>query len=177
MRIVMIRHGDPDYTNDTLTEKGRREAVALAKFLRDMPVKEFYCSPLGRARDTAAPTLSVTGRRAQILDWLREFPGYIIDRETGKGRIPWDLIPEEWTKMPLMYDKDKWYDAEIFSGGDVKEVYLHVCSELDGFLADHGYVRDGACYKAVIPNHDTIVFFCHFGIQCVILSHLLGISA
>lgn len=24
MRILFIRHGDPDYVNDTLTEKGRR---------------------------------------------------------------------------------------------------------------------------------------------------------
>lgn len=25
MRIFIVRHGDPDYENDTLTEKGRRE--------------------------------------------------------------------------------------------------------------------------------------------------------
>jgi probable phosphoglycerate mutase len=25
-------------------------------------------------------------------------------------------------------------------------------------------------------NNDTIVFFCHFGIECVLLSHLLNIS-
>lgn len=31
MRILLIRHGDPDYVNDTLTEKGRREAALLAK--------------------------------------------------------------------------------------------------------------------------------------------------
>lgn len=31
MRILLIRHGDPDYENDTLTEKGCREAELLAK--------------------------------------------------------------------------------------------------------------------------------------------------
>ena len=31
MRILLIRHGDPDYDNDTLTEKGRREAALLAE--------------------------------------------------------------------------------------------------------------------------------------------------
>ena len=31
MRILLIRHGDPDYEHDTLTEKGRREAELLAK--------------------------------------------------------------------------------------------------------------------------------------------------
>ncbi len=28
MRILLIRHGDPDYVNDTLTEKGRRGGTA-----------------------------------------------------------------------------------------------------------------------------------------------------
>lgn len=31
MRILLIRHGDPDYVNDTLTEKGRREGGTACK--------------------------------------------------------------------------------------------------------------------------------------------------
>ena len=31
MKIIFIRHGDPDYVNDSLTEKGIREAKLLAK--------------------------------------------------------------------------------------------------------------------------------------------------
>ena len=34
MRILIIRHGDPDYENDTLTEKGHREASLLAEKLK-----------------------------------------------------------------------------------------------------------------------------------------------
>ena len=34
MRILIIRHGDPDYTNDTLTEKGHKEASLLAEKLK-----------------------------------------------------------------------------------------------------------------------------------------------
>ena len=33
MRILIIRHGDPDYERDTLTEKGHREAQLLANRL------------------------------------------------------------------------------------------------------------------------------------------------
>ena len=33
MRILIIRHGDPDYEIDGLTEKGKREAALLAKRL------------------------------------------------------------------------------------------------------------------------------------------------
>lgn len=176
MQIMMIRHGEPDYANDTLTHKGRDEAIALAKYMRNIRVTKFYCSPLGRARDTAAPTLDITGRKAQILDWLMEFPGYIVNPENGRKRIPWDLMPSDWTKVPELYDKDKWINAEIIKSGNVGEVYKNVCCDFDDFLASYGYVREGACYKAVIPNHDTVVFFCHFGIQCVLLSHMLGIS-
>ena len=53
MRILLIRHGDPDYVNDTLTEKGRREAALLAKRAVSMNMGECYKSPLGRAQDTA----------------------------------------------------------------------------------------------------------------------------
>ena len=31
MRLILIRHGDPDYEHDTLTSKGRREAALLAE--------------------------------------------------------------------------------------------------------------------------------------------------
>ena len=31
MKILIIRHGDPDYENDTLTEHGRLEAEYLAE--------------------------------------------------------------------------------------------------------------------------------------------------
>ena len=47
---------------------------------------------------------------------------------------------------------------------------------LDELLAKHGYVREGNCYRAVRPNEDTIALFCHFGVECVMLGHLLGIS-
>ena len=37
-------------------------------------------------------------------------------------------------------------------------------------------MRDGKYYKAENANSDTIVLFCHFGLECVLLSHLLNVS-
>ena len=51
-----------------------------------------------------------------------------------------------------------------------------VYAGLDSLLAKHGYVRNGNCYDAVKPNNDTIALFCHFGVGCVMLGHILGIS-
>lgn len=46
MRILLIRHGDPDYEHDTLTEKGRREAELLAKRASSLAMGSCYQSPL-----------------------------------------------------------------------------------------------------------------------------------
>ena len=53
MRLLFIRHGDPDYVHDTLTEKGHREAALLAKRAKELELGECYASPLGRAQATA----------------------------------------------------------------------------------------------------------------------------
>ena len=58
----------------------------------------------------------------------------------------------------------------------MREEYEWVTGELDRLLERHGYVREGNYYRVREANTDTIVFFCHFGLGCVLLSHLLGIS-
>ena len=57
MKLLIIRHGDPDYEHDDLTEVGKREAQCLAARIAPMKVREYFVSPLGRAKATAAPTL------------------------------------------------------------------------------------------------------------------------
>ena len=54
MNLIFIRHAEPDYTIDSLTEKGFREAEMLANRTKDWNVDEVYVSPLGRAQDTAS---------------------------------------------------------------------------------------------------------------------------
>ena len=73
MRLLFIRHGDPDYTHDTLTEQGIREAKALARLIPSLGVGGCYVSPLGRARKTAQLALEGTGIIPVEKDWLQEF--------------------------------------------------------------------------------------------------------
>ena len=40
MRIVIIRHGEPDNPNQTLTKKGFEEVAALHDFYKDYPFDE-----------------------------------------------------------------------------------------------------------------------------------------
>ena len=60
--------------------------------------------------------------------------------------------------------------------GHVKELYDQVAAGLDEILARHGYVREGNYYRIAQGNTDTVALFCHFGVECVMLSHLLHIS-
>ncbi len=177
MKLLLIRHGDPDYDNDTLTEKGEREAKLLADRIAGLDVKEYYCSPLGRARKTASYTLERAGRTAVICDWLREFDTVLVrDPETSKKRLAWDQLPAMWTNVREFYNKDEWVNVPMMKAENMAEAVYHVTSSFDKVLSEHGYNRHGNYYLAEKANSDTLVFFCHFGVSCVITGHLLGIS-
>ncbi len=176
MKLIIIRHADPDYSIDSLTEKGWKEAEFLSDRISKMDVKEFYVSPLGRAKDTASVTLRKMKREAKVLPWLREFHARIKDEETGEERITWDWLPSSWTVVDEFYDKHGWHKVPVFQAGNVLEEAKAVYTGLDELLKDHGYEREGNIYRAVCSNNDTIVLFCHFGVECVMLGHLLGIS-
>lgn len=176
MKLVVIRHGDPNYKIDSLTETGWIEAELLSEKLKSMDIKAFYCSPLGRAIDTSRATLEKTGRTAEILPWLCEFKGRIQKPYEEKPSITWNWRPEVWSQTPEYYSRELWHTLPPFAGSNAKEQYDLVCKGLDDLLAQHGYERNGNIYRAVSSNMDTIVLFCHFGVECVILSHLFNVS-
>ena len=176
MRLLIIRHGDPDYIHDSLTATGRTEAALLAGYLKDVPIDYAYVSPLGRAQLTARPTLDAKGLEATTLEWLREFEPKVRHKANPLALgCAWDWWPEEWTEHDIFYT-DHWFDDPAMVDAGVKEEYLAVCAGLDDLLAAHGYVRSGRIYEVAAANHDTLALFCHYGLGCVILSHLLGVS-
>jgi broad specificity phosphatase PhoE len=176
MKLIIVRHGDPDYSIDSLTEKGWREAELLSGRFLSKEIKEFYVSPLGRARDTASITLRKLNREGKVMPWLREFHAPVIDESTGEESIPWDMLPGDWTGIEEYYDKGLWHTVPTMQSGKVMEEARCVNAGLDDILKIHGYEREGNYYRAVRANNDTIVLFCHFGVECILLGHLLGIS-
>ena len=176
MKILIIRHGEPDYSIDSLTEKGWREAKLLADRLGGMKIDDMYVSPLGRARDTAKPTLEKMGRNAAVLPWLEEFRGKIVNPNTAEERIPWNLAPQYWTKQPELYDGDKWREHALFRAGDVGKIYDETAEGMDALLKKYGYVRDGGIYRCEKNDDTTIVLFCHFALGMTILAHMMHIS-
>ena len=175
MKLLIIRHGDPDYVNDTLTEVGKIEAELLAKWLTPRTIDKIYVSPLGRAKATAEYTMKAKGMEATVCDWLREFPAKVTKPNRGDS-VAWDWLPADWTKIEEFFSRTDWSSVPAMKDADVPAIYANVIKNFDALLAEHGYVREGNAYRVTKANEDTIAFFCHFGLESVLLSHLLNIS-
>ncbi len=174
MKLLIVRHGDPDYVNDSLTETGKREAELLSERMKNVKADACFCSPLGRAKQTAEPCLKMMNMEAEELLWLREFAPKVQRPE--KLGVAWDWVPSDWMNMPYAFDQDRWTEYPAFQDAKVKEEIDWIYSEFDRFLSEHGYKKEGKLFRALAPNNDTIVFFCHFGLECVLLSYLLNLS-
>lgn len=177
MRLLLVRHAEPDYTRDSLTEKGWREAELLSRrLIRLEGVEGWYTSPLGRAKDTASRTLEKLGIGAEELPWLQEFRGQARDPETGKPRIAWDFPPRAVAACPDLLRADRWLDTPWFDGTNARAVWEETAEGLDALLARHGYHRDGTVYRCDNNRRGVIVCFCHFGIAMAMCGRLMGIS-
>ncbi len=178
MRILIARHADPDYAVDGLTEVGKREAELLSHRLVKENISKVYCSIYGRARMTVAPTLEKLGLEAEYCEWLREFDYAKVDApmHPHTENAPWDQLPEFMAENEDLYNRDLWHQNDLIKNSRVYECYQEVCREFDQMMAKHGYVREGINYKAVAPNHDTVLLVCHYGVESVLLSHIMNCS-
>lgn len=178
MKIMIIRHGDPDYPNNTLTDVGFIEAEALGEYYRNYDFKKVFCSPLNRAKYTCDGLIKYNkfnNKDVLIKDWLQEFV-YPIDEPVLKVRKnSWDFYPDYFTNNKNLYNNDTYLNDSIFANSVVKEKYNEVISNFDEILKEEGYSRENGYYRVTKVNRDTIVFVCHLGMMNVLLSHLLNI--
>lgn len=176
MKLIFIRHGEPDYDIDSLTEKGWREAELLSQRAIKWKVTDFYCSPLGRARDTASCTLKKINREAETFEWLREFKAPIWDEMMQRRKVPWDFYPEFMNAHPELFHLEDWTKNKVMTEGNVGEQYQWVCEGIDKLLTKYGYIREGYRYRTseATQKDAVIVFFCHLGVTCAIMSHLIN---
>ena len=177
MKLLFIRHADPDYKKDSLTETGFWEAELLAARIAPMDIAGYYVSPLGRAKATIAPVLKSTGRYAVECPWLKEFEPHIPRPDTnGRMKVAWDWLPQDWLNDSRFLSVSKWRENEWFTRYHVGEAYDEVTRAFDAVLSEKGYVRSGLLYEARRPNTETYAFFCHLGVTCVLMSHLMNVS-
>lgn len=173
MKILLIRHAEPDYENNTLTDKGFVEADYLSERLEYSNITHIYSSPLRRALLTAEPTSQKINKEINIREWLTEFEGEVLLDD--ERRIPWNMPPRIWLNEKDTFHIDGWRKSELYSSMDMIEKYDYVTKCFDGIMESHGAKRESILYKGV-NNDNVIALFCHFGVGMVLVSHLTGIS-
>ncbi|MDN5751529.1 MAG: histidine phosphatase family protein, partial [Pseudonocardia sp.] len=158
MQLVLVRHALPQHipaatgggpADPALTELGERQADRLVNVL-GADVAALYCSPMARARATAAPLAAAIGRDPEIVEDLREYdaesPEYVPVHEMAR------LDPPAWQRM---------LDGLLPAHVDVPAFTARVDAALERIVAAH-------------PGRATVVVVAHAGVAscstgCVLL--------
>ncbi len=181
MILYVIRHGDPIYDPDSLTEKGHAQADALAKRLAVNGLDRIFVSPMNRARQTAEPTCELLGITPTVLDWTseehtwREFTFHDPDLG-GKRNWCFHVQTTKYKTEENLALGERWYEAEPFCRTDARSGYERISRESDAFFASLGYRREGLVYRIERPSDERVAVFCHQGFGTMWLSHLLGVN-
>ncbi len=177
MRILIVRHGEPDYSNDCLTPTGVVQAKAAARLLAGEKIGAIYSSSCGRAMQTARETAMLHGLPIIVLDAMREirwgsldgnpipdngFPWTVAHRMAQHG---WDVTDPDWTQCPL------------FANNHVLPSVKKVAEGTDAWMASLGYDREGGLYVCRRPDAapETAALFCHAGAAVAVFSRMMNL--
>lgn len=173
MNLYIIRHGNPDYCRDCLTELGHRQAEAVAEELLSYDISEIYSSPYGRAVETASHFADKVGLEINIEPWAHEVEHY---GEDGRGGMTMavQMDPAFLRSPEVEAMGDGWAEHPAFGGREgVLEMVGKVERGADDLLARQGYVREGDRWRVERENRKNIALFCHAGMFLILAGHLL----
>ena len=145
--IVLIRHGQTTTNAQSLlvgrsdphlTELGRRQALALVPYLKD--VREVWVSPLARARETAA--LALADFDAHVKESFVE-----VDYGDLDGQPLSVISSEGWRAFEHQHEM-------AFGGGEsLADVDKRVHAELDALLDDESSLLHAPDRHLAIVSH------------------------
>lgn len=177
MLLYIIRHGDPDYTTDTLTERGILQAEAVGKRIFSSGITRIFSSPMGRAKMTAEPAARLLGLNPEIEDWTKEieyelktpYPDGIMKSIT---RLQNSTFREDGG-INLSYERA--YEAHGISQSRMNDAIKLIEENGNRFLEKLGYKYEGENYRIINPNEDRVALFCHAAFARAWISVLLRI--
>jgi probable phosphoglycerate mutase len=175
--IVLVRHGEPDWTpgggvavdDAGLTARGSAQAEVVAAALAARPFDALYASPLRRAQETAARVARAAGVPMHTVSDLAE----IGIQVGGLTQEEVDTYFRAATRRPLAHHWDGWPGGESF-----RDFHARVTTAAGGILARHGLVARGEAEFTVWtppPRRLRIGIVAHGGTNAVLLTHLLDI--
>lgn len=177
MLLYIIRHGDPIYSTDSLTEKGKLQAEAVGRRMADAKIDQIYSSPMGRARMTAEPACRLLGLDCHIEDWAHEI-GEEIKTTYPDGVIKTisrlqNTVFRENGNINLPYERT--CECTAISETRMDEAIRTIERNGNDFLERLGYRYENGVYRILRPNEDKVALFCHAAFGRAWLSILLHI--
>ena len=117
--IYLVQHGDKERSpgDPGLTELGRSQAAAAARWLRGTGLKVLYSSPLRRARETAEPIGQATGLAVHLDSRLRE-------RLNWDGTQAFDAFLAAWDRSTRDRDLVLGHGESSRSAGERLRLFL-----------------------------------------------------
>lgn len=177
MLLYIIRHGDPDYATDSLTELGKKQAEAVAKRLQRSNINAVYTSPMGRAIQTAEPTCRLLGLDYKIEPWAYELHG-----EEKTTYPEGDLISISNLQSTLLRENGemdipfpRMFECKALAQSKVEGEFNRIRDKGRDFLERLGYKEENGIYRIIKPNDDRVALFCHAICSRLWLSELLHI--
>jgi broad specificity phosphatase PhoE len=163
-QLLFVRHGQTELSyrdafcgliESPLTALGREQARRLAQRLRRERIDALYCSPQGRARETAQPIAEALGLPIQIRDALRE-----MDFGRWDGRTQAEIQAESPTMMAA-WDRGSWMIQP--PGGETQQAVL---------------ARIVPCVVELLTAHagQTLLLVSHRTALRLLIGHLLNLS-
>lgn len=177
MLLYIIRHGDPDYTTDTLTEKGLLQAEAVGKRLAAARIDRVFSSSMGRALQTAAPTCRLLGLECNPQDWAREIGKEMhTTYPDGKRRTLGAVAPScFWEEGSERLPGDAFMQSPPFRETAMDQKLARIAKDAYAFLEALGYKKEGDNYRILQNNEEKVALFCHAGFARALCSVLLRI--
>lgn len=178
MLLYIVRHGDPIYNPDSLTELGKLQAQAVAKRLALHGIDRIYSSPLIRAQQTAEPTAILTKKEIVIEPFFSENNAvkYFWDRRDDKNK--WIMITMQGVfRSTVKKYGENWFEDPRYEGMPVKEGRDFFLKNSDRFFESLGYKHDRENCKYITenPSNERIAVFCHAGFGISWLATILDI--
>lgn len=177
MLLYIVRHGDPVYSTDSLTPRGKLQAEAVGKRIYHSGINTIYSSPMGRAKETAEPACRLLGLPMNIEEWAHEiqderltpFPDGVMKSITDVQNTYY----RENGNINLPYDKT--YECTGIKESRMAEAVARIEKDGNEFLERLGYKEENGVYRIINKNEEKVALFCHSAFGRAWLSTLLHI--
>ena len=177
MLLYIVRHGDPVYVTDSLTERGKRQAEAVGKRIYDSQIDRIFSSPMGRALETAEPACRLLGLECNIEEWTHEIGDErLTPFPDGKLKSITNVQNTYYLEngnVDLNYNEA--FTCTGINESNIKSAVDFIEKHGNDFLERLGYKKENGVYKILRNNEEKVALFCHSAFARAWLSVLLHI--